>query len=210
MNHERDPRSLVKAITSEQALQRLRDPDVEHDGGSYSKLDLPWELSANDFLTFADADLGTQSDSRALVNALSNAKRALHCQVDSIFFALGLYRATRSQRFPQKLELLSRLGVVTRRALDRLNESRNVMEHEYVTPAENEVRLFCDVVAFFIEATDWYIGLHEWEFEASEGGVIVEIKPEEEKITLNRQVDLAATNDDYIEILCVAIPLARS
>jgi len=45
-------------------------------------------LDPKDFLTFAKKDFFA-ADTRGLVNALSNAKRAIDCQTDSILIALG-------------------------------------------------------------------------------------------------------------------------
>jgi hypothetical protein len=196
-------------ITPEQSVVRLRDPEVDLDSSYHGPLDVPWELSPAELLGFADADLDGESDNRALVNALSNAKRALHCQVDSILYALGLHSVTESWSFPRKLELLSDLGIVTRQALGRVNESRNLTEHDYVIPSESEVRLFCDVVALFIEATDWYIGSHSWNFFTPNGGFSLKVDAPNETIILNRDVEVHATDPRYREILGLAIPLVR-
>jgi hypothetical protein len=77
-------------VTAEQAATFMRNNDTAHEGGIYKEITPLWDLSPSELLTFADNDLARGSDRYALVNALSNAKRALHCQVDSILYSLGL------------------------------------------------------------------------------------------------------------------------
>jgi hypothetical protein len=200
-------------VTVEWALGALSRPHATYDSGITGSLDLPWDLSASSFLGFADADLTAGADARCLVNALSNAKRALHCQVDSILYALGLHGETRFLNFPAKLELLTKLGVVTRRALVRVNQSRNVMEHEYAVPRENEVQLFVDVVAFFIEATASYIADAEWEFASGDEFVAIKVIPQEQRMDLrgaNGKVSVDAADGMYQDILGAALRLARA
>jgi hypothetical protein len=101
---------------------------------------------------------------------------------------------------------------VTCGALSRVNASRKIMEHEYEVPAENEVRLFLDVVALFIEATDRYIGERDWDFHNGSlelGSLTIAVKPTEQKIVLNGQVDVPASDPNYVEILGCAVRLDR-
>lgn len=49
----------------------------------------PFPLKGEDFITFAKADF-FKADARGLVNALSNAKRAIDCEADSFIAAVGL------------------------------------------------------------------------------------------------------------------------
>src|SRR5579859_7489665 len=48
-----------------------------------------FEIRPDDFITFAKADF-FKADTRGLVNALSNAKRAIDCQTDAFLIANGL------------------------------------------------------------------------------------------------------------------------
>jgi hypothetical protein len=67
-----------------------------------STLDLEYEIAPEAFLLFAEKDL-LQDDVRGLVNGLSNAKRAIDCQVEKLFACLGLPSA---RSFPKKMGLL--------------------------------------------------------------------------------------------------------
>lgn len=68
-----------------------------------------FELSPNHFLRFAKSDLNLKTK-RSTVNALSNAKRAIECQVDEILYVLGHYKAAkRKDGIFRKIEFLKSL-----------------------------------------------------------------------------------------------------
>jgi hypothetical protein len=128
-------------------IRFLEDPQIEYVGGGSEPVTLPWELSAGTYLRFARADLSTKS-MRGRVNALGNAKRALHCHVDSILYCAGLWDGAQSRRwdFPTRMNLVRQMEVATPDVLRRINLLRNAVEHEYVVPDEPErLRDFIDV-----------------------------------------------------------------
>ena len=67
-------------------------------------------VEPDEYLKFAEMDLLSNSD-HGLINALSNAKRAIDCQIANIFYALGLRLP---KYFPDKLEKIKALGFVAR------------------------------------------------------------------------------------------------
>jgi hypothetical protein len=113
--------------TPEQAIEFLALPDTEEDMSSFGPVDLPWDILPSEFLDFADAEVA-EGGREGLVNAMSNSKRALHGQVDSILYSFGL-KGQLQANFPRKMDLMSDLGVVTRQAFSRLNESRHAPWH---------------------------------------------------------------------------------
>ncbi|HML23029.1 MAG TPA: hypothetical protein PKD09_15355 [Aggregatilinea sp.] len=135
-------------------LTYLEDPETYWDGGTQGDIELPWEVKAEDYREFAERDLLSNEHHR-LINALANAKRALACQVDSVLFALGLFPLSQKKHwnFPEKIKILQNLGVIAPRILLKITRARNLMEHEYVVPAESEVEDFLDVVSLFIAST---------------------------------------------------------
>jgi hypothetical protein len=80
-----------------------------------STLDLEYEITPEDFLSFAEKDI-MQDDVRGLVNGLSNAKRAIDCQVEKLLACLGLPSA---RSFPKKMGLLTEIGVVAPRIVTK-------------------------------------------------------------------------------------------
>jgi hypothetical protein len=104
------------------------------EAGSYSltRVELQKNVSPRIYLEFALADLAEKSTARTRVNALSNAKRALHFQVDLITQAFGIERLPQSKRnnFNQKIDFLRNLGVTGPEILRKLNKVRNAVEHD--------------------------------------------------------------------------------
>jgi len=204
-------------------LAFLRDKNTYTDGFESQPLELPWDLRAEDFLDFANADLGLQEgDRRSVVNALSNAKRALHCQLDSIIIACGLHchRATATANFSKKLATVSKLGVIAPRVLSKVNQSRNLMEHEYVSPSYESVCDFVDVVALFVagttQVTHWPV--FAWgpynrsgydnvsvgaELDSSVGRLKIRYRIDRRKGTLT----LYAGEEAYLQVLAALLPL---
>lgn len=117
------------------------------------KIDMVLEPSA--YLHFAVEDLNECTGKRSLINALSNAKRALHFQLEILSKALG-YNC-RIKSFPNLIEFCGKCGVVSPKVLSKLNKKRNMMEHEYCVPNKEEVEDFTDIVELFLSATNYII-----------------------------------------------------
>lgn len=132
-----------------------------HFSTSSDKIVYPVETTPKRYLEFAIEDLehGTlPKTSRILVNALSNAKRALHLQVETIAKAFGFKNDKKGfPNFHVYLAFCQRCGIVTPRILKKLNSVRNAVEHEYYLPGESETEDFIDVVELFLSATDRFI-----------------------------------------------------
>ncbi len=129
---------------------------LESRGVTTTAVDAPGDRSARTYVDFADADLLDPDSKRTRVNAMSNAKRALHFQVDLLADALGFKQSPfkRKNSFPEKLDFCGKCGVVAPRILGKLNKLRNSLEHEYYMPARSESEDFLDVVTLFLHATD--------------------------------------------------------
>jgi hypothetical protein len=141
--------------TLDQVIEILGDRRIEHASSSYEKVDLPWDLGAEQYLSFARTD-SRQRGRRAAVNALGNAKRALHCQIDSVLFAAGFWSRSQERRwdFHAKTELLAELQIATPKVLGRINRLRNQVEHGYSAPEDlGQLEDFIDVVELFIAGT---------------------------------------------------------
>ncbi|EGQ9837263.1 hypothetical protein [Vibrio cholerae] len=128
---------------------------------SWTKLEYPVKTTPRHYLDFALKDFEeckkVKSD-RALVNALSNAKRSLHLQVETIAKGFGFANLERGYpNFHCYLNYCEKCGVVTPRILKKLNSVRNAVEHEYYIPTESETEDFIDVVELFLAATDKFI-----------------------------------------------------
>lgn len=140
-------------ITPEECMK------LENDGWTTTSLMPSEEPYPRTYFEFAIADLESEDSRRSCVNALSNAKRALHFQIDLIAQAFGIHKLASSKNlpFPSKLDFCVNCGVVGPRILRKLNRVRNAMEHEYYMPGKEETEGFADVVELFLAATDRFI-----------------------------------------------------
>lgn len=111
-----------------------------------------------EYLRFAVLDLAEGNSERHLTNSTSNAKKALHLQVDIIAEVLG-FKAGRSVPFPKKLDFCTSCGVGGSRILEKLNRLRNSIEHEYLVPTKEQTEDFVDVVELFLSGTNLLLRL---------------------------------------------------
>jgi len=126
----------------------------------------PFEIKPKEFLSFAEYDLNNNYGHN-LVNALSNIKRAIDCQLDSLLFSFGLYEESKTQKlnFPQKIRWMNSLGIISPRILKKINKKRNLLEHEFVSPSKEAVEDALDISTLFIAYTDKFLLLAMYDCE---------------------------------------------
>lgn len=114
------------------------------------------DITPRVYLEYAVEDLSLGKEPRTLINSISNAKRALHLQSETISDAFGIRKLYPKGMipFPKRVEFLRSCGIVGERVLRKLNGVRNSVEHKYYVPSEQEVDDFIDTVELFIAATD--------------------------------------------------------
>jgi len=142
--------------------------DVQKRAGSWtnSPIILPYEIKPKDFLKFAEEDL-EKDNLRASVNALSNIKRAIDCQVESLLYVFGFYKKAKKNdwNFLKKMEILLKVGVVAPNILKKINTKRNKLEHDFKKPKRTEIEDFRDVALLFLSNTDCFINRSDWNLE---------------------------------------------
>ena len=129
-----------------------------------------FQITPRDFLMFSKEDF--RSDSvRGLVSALTNAKRAIDCQTDAVLKSFGYdptkpfnkivsnYIKQYQVKFGKldttlKLKLLQSLDVAPSVLVSKIRNLRNLLEHQYLLPKENEVREAVELANLFIGATE--------------------------------------------------------
>ena len=109
------------------------------------------DISARNYYEYAKIDF-CEGSTRGLINALGNAKRALHLVVDCTLHAYGLLYHNARCQFPSKLEMLDAAGLLPISILRQLNLERNVMEHEYGAPTKQRVSEAIDVAQLLLLA----------------------------------------------------------
>lgn len=135
----------------------------------FDPIDMPKQITPHAYLEFSQVDLESGTDTRSNVNALSNAKRALHFQVELLAKSFGIEGLSRkaSQGFQNHLEFCGHCGLTTPKIVQRMNRVRNLTEHEYYLPNRSEAEDFVDVVSLFISATERFLRLFPSEMEWS-------------------------------------------
>jgi len=119
-----------------------------------------FEISAEEFLTFAKSDFNENND-RGLINALSNAKRAISNRMDELIKLSCLQKISVKNRWniPTKMEKLNVIGIFVPGLFRRkITSMRNILEHEYIKPKDSkEVNDVIDIAELFLRSTDRYI-----------------------------------------------------
>ncbi|MDH5356243.1 MAG: hypothetical protein OEY09_17510 [Gammaproteobacteria bacterium] len=134
-----------------------------------------FEIEPDEFLKFAAKDY-LSGDLQGLVNSVTNAKRAIDCQVDSIISCFGYdpydslpdvaqqyineYQ-NKSGAFEatNKLKLLQSLDIAPSALVTSMREVRNKLEHHYKKPSEQDALHIIDLAKLFIRSSDFVLRL---------------------------------------------------
>tara|TARA_Y100000815_G_C13334558_1_gene497301 strand:- start:396 stop:1118 length:723 start_codon:yes stop_codon:yes gene_type:complete len=148
--------------------------------GSGLVFDFPdFELMPFDYLEFAEQEL-SQGSVSSRIGCVSNLKRATECEMDTLLHILGI--AKHAKNFPQKLDFVSKAGLVSPRSLDKLNKIRNKMEHQYAVPELREIEAYLDLASGFVHAIEGYIFMlvsyaeQQWSLQGSYGKIALDIE----------------------------------
>lgn len=126
---------------------------LEQDGG-LANLNHEFEITPEEFIKFAEKDI-EENDKRGLINALSNSKRAIDCQIDKALYCFGIdAKKWKLWNFPKKLEFIQDLGFLAPRIIGKVIKIRNLLEHEYKFPEKNEVEDAIDIAMLFLDVTN--------------------------------------------------------
>ncbi|SHL96316.1 hypothetical protein [Mucilaginibacter sp. OK098] len=138
-------------------LTLLDDVDTKFSQTHVSTLETPFDISPAEFIKYAEFDLTSSYDHKA-VNALSNAKRAMDGQLDSLLLSFGYYKTSQKGYwgFPKKIDLVKELGIIAPRILNKVNKQRNLLEHQFIKPELTIVEDFLDIAMLFVASTDRY------------------------------------------------------
>lgn len=118
---------------------------VASGGGSFGLADM--NTSPFEFLSLAEEDF-ERGGLAALVNATTNAKRAIVSQLDQLLISFG-YQPLR-WNVPKKIERLRALGLLAPSLLRKVVNMRNILEHEYATPELEKVEEALDIANLFL------------------------------------------------------------
>lgn len=134
---------------------------IERLGGG--SLNTKTELTPKDFIRFSKQDFIT-NDKKGLINSLTNAKRAIDCQIDNTLEAFGIVpdnikKASQSliqdikfhnKDLPYKLKLIQALGLSPSNLTAKVRNLRNKLEHYYKVPNASEIEEAMEIAELFI------------------------------------------------------------
>lgn len=122
---------------------------------SYGYYSCRRDVLPSTYLEYARADALELDEPRFRINAVGNAKRAFHLQVEILCDAFGwkAQGGRKGANFGQLLDYLGKCGVLSPNILRKLNSTRNKVEHEYLIPSMDQVEDYVDIVELFLMAT---------------------------------------------------------
>lgn len=123
---------------------------VTLDPRSFAQLEHATPITPKQYLEFADKDI-LLNNTHGLVNALSNAKRAINCQITSLLKVLGLENA---YDFQTKIRRFEEIGILTPRVSKKISTLETLLEDQFAKPAIEEVEDAINTATLFVEATD--------------------------------------------------------
>jgi len=164
---------------------------------------IDWEITPRDFLDFAESELEGELTDQKLVNATSNLKRAVDCQIDFLLSRFNLDRFYRVKRLgiDKKLGFLSQAGIFRTKSIRNLNIVRNRLEHHYEIPELTDINVYFDLVSAFISIVERVLPLvgpelqFKMRLEDSGGGISIELETEAPSIS----IELENQSTDYVQ-----------
>ena len=139
----------------------LQTNEIERDGSNGSEISIPiYDISSEEFLYFAENAIASETK-EGIVNAVSNLKRALDCEMDMFFESINLKRIfdKRNLKFEKKTQFLANIGLFPIQTINKLNFMRNKLEHEYKTPEIYDLHTYYELVWSVVKILDLYLEL---------------------------------------------------
>ena len=134
---------------------------IECDCSNGSDMVIPvYDIAPDEFLEFAGNALALETK-EGIVNAISNLKRALDCQMDLFFESINLKSIVdkKNLKFEKKTQFLADIGLMQNRTMNKLNSMRNKMEHEYKIPDVFDLHTYYELVWSVVKIAELYLEL---------------------------------------------------
>ncbi|MBN3967024.1 hypothetical protein IMW75_17295 [Pseudomonas gregormendelii] len=117
-------------------------------GGSFNLIEL--DISPAELLILAEEDF-QRGGLSALINSISNTKRAIVCQMDRLLKSFGC--ESFKLDVPEKVARLRGLGLLAPELLRKIVKLRNTLEHEFKAPTLEQVEDALDIARLFVMST---------------------------------------------------------
>ena len=143
--------SLENNMDKTDFQNKLQSGPILNYSRGWEKGRIKFDIMPKEFLKYAEDCLPSKNDAN-LVNALTNTKRALDCQIELIIYEHGYGKILKRENwnFPKKIQFLKERFIIAPRVLEKINKTRNLLEHEFKRPCIENVEDACDVVTLFI------------------------------------------------------------
>lgn len=139
----------------------LRTDEIERDSSSGSDISIPiYDISSEEFLDFAENAIASETK-EGIINAVSNLKRALDCEMDMFFESINIKRIfdKKNLKFEKKTQFLANIGLFPIQTINKLNFMRNKREHEYKVPEIYDLHTYYELVWSIVKILDLYLEL---------------------------------------------------
>ena len=111
-------------------------------------------------MDFAENAIASETK-KGIVNAVSNLKRALDCEMDMFFESINIKRIfdRKNLKFEKKTQFLANIGLFPIQTINKLNFMRNKLEHEYKVPEIYDLHTYYELVWSIVKILDLYLEL---------------------------------------------------
>jgi hypothetical protein len=148
--------------------------------GGTGGFEFEFDINSKDFLKYAKEDLHSGND-RGIINGITNAKRAIDCQIDEIMCRLGLDYQNMpisletfvsyiefKEDIPYKLKVVQGINLAPGLIISKFRNLRNKLEHLYQIPTIDEVKEAIDIAELFIRSMEGHYKSETNEFEITD------------------------------------------
>ena len=145
-----------------------------------------FDISPKDFLRYAKIAFQTKTES-SLIDAITNAKRAIDCQIDTVFNSMYVNHANLPKSLEQfvkcfkydgdlwyKLKVMQALNLAPSILVSYARGLRHSLEHNYEIPEEKHVRQAIEIAELFIRSINGVLRASYTEFEITDKKNLIE------------------------------------
>lgn len=166
-------------INNDELLKLVKELDLDwtnimiHEHDYKGEFLYTFEVTPENFLAYAKENINLKTK-KGLIDGMSNAKRAIECQIDSIINFLGYdykvfdrrssYQNTKKfinahfaedtvDGITDRIKLLNILDITPSFLISKIRSLRNRVEHEYIIPSFSEVKEAIEIAELFINSS---------------------------------------------------------
>ena len=153
---------MEKIVDLESLFEFILSADyIKQDAMSGGNIDIPiYDITAEQFLEFAKNAISSETK-ESIVNAVSNLKRAIDCEMDLFFESMNIKRIfdKNNLKFEIKSKFFLDAGLLPTHSINKINTIRNKLEHEYQMPQISDVRTYYELAWDVVKIIELYLEL---------------------------------------------------